>query len=111
MSECIILDARKVFLNASQAISKRERPSTQTRPPKSLGRAMVGTRRTQVQSSWPLRRNAQKRSRSPVGRRSEAIQPGGRSIAKTNLHIRSLPGGSFSSCDAAEMEGVHPCDN
>src|SRR4051794_38240152 len=111
MSECIVLDARKVFLNASQAISKRERPSTQARSPKSLGRAMVGTRTEKVEGSWPLHRHAQKRSRGQVGGNPQAVQRGSWPIAKANLYVRCLPGGSLPSGGPTEMEGVYSCDN
>jgi integrase-like protein len=67
MSECIALDARKGNLNASKAISKRKRLSAQARAPESLGRAMVGTRAEEVESSWPLREHGKERSRCPVG--------------------------------------------
>src|ERR1700736_3427502 len=86
MSECIVVDARKVILDASQTISNRQRPSAQARSPESLGRAVVGAGTEEVQSSWPLRRHAKERSRGPISGHPQTVQRGRRPIAKAHLH-------------------------
>src|SRR3954447_22321161 len=111
MSECIVLDARKVIINASQTISKGQRPSTQARSPEGLGRAVVGPGTKEVEGSRPLRRHAQERSRSSVGGDSQAAQRGRRPIANTHLHIRGLLAGDLPAGSPPQMEGVHSCDN
>src|SRR6185437_10156321 len=111
MSECIVLGARKVIHDASQTISKRQRPSAQARPPESVGRAVVGTRTEEVQSSWPLHRHAKERSRGPISGHSQAVQRGRWTIAKAHLHVPGLLGGNLSSCSSPQMEGVYPCDH
>src|SRR6185312_7609515 len=111
MSECIALDARKVFLNASKAFSKRKHPCSKARAKQSLGSSMVGARSEAVQSAGTLRRHAQERSGSTVGRHPATVQRKLWPPGKTHLHLPSLRGRSFSSRCLPEMEGVNARDH
>src|SRR6202167_144353 len=111
MSEWNVLGARKRAFHASKPISKRKRPSSQTRLPQGLGGPMVGRRAKKVEGAWAVRRHAEGRSRGADGGDSQADERQGRSQPKTGVHLWSVFNGGVPSTVPAEVERVNSNDH
>src|SRR3954447_16282574 len=107
MSECIVLDARRDFIHASQTIPEGKCSLPQAWQDQSLGRSVVGGRTPEVEGAWPRQRDGQGRSRGLDGCDPETHKRGCRPNTETDLHIRRLPGRGFPAVVSPKMEGVN----
>jgi len=111
MSECIVLDARRDFIHASQTIPEGKCSPPQARQDEGLGWPVVGGRTQEVEGARPRQRNGKGRSRGHDGGHPEAHKRGCRPNAEAAVHIRRLPRRGLHADVSSEMEGVNTNDN